>query len=324
MVSKSRSELYGQLRTGARVHSRAVKLFGEAPEKPVARLFREAVSGERLTRNQRRYLLDTLKRLKENYALVEAIDKDTSAQEVLSMCLQGVGLPPRAVSAPVSDARIKEILEASKGKTGLIAVSAEQLGPKKSRDAFGLVLTVDNPIFERLTNRLKELGRLPRERFGAYSTPLAAMDPKTGQITRVSLTIMPERPTTPAPKEEVDAHERIHRESWALGLRRKQLFGPPKTTEEARDWLHSSLMHEFIADAHDAQMLRYFMRSFFAENRRLIASTLSIEELRNIQAIPDLLERSAKKIPREELVAIIRTTPIARLHRMLEGVLKHT
>ncbi|MFH1257014.1 MAG: hypothetical protein V1494_07035 [Candidatus Diapherotrites archaeon] len=320
-------ELYGKLRQGAAVHSRAVRLFGETPRKPVKELFREAVSGTQLTPNQRAYLLNTFKHLKENHRLVEKTRKEVSAEELLAMCFRGLGLKPESVENPLNDLKIKELLERSKGKSGLILVSGEQLRnkPKRSTDAFGLTLTIDNPTYERLKSRAQEIGLMTEGYVGAFCSPLVFMDPITKEVNKVLLTIMPEKMVVPEARSEVEEHERIHRENVALGIGRKSI-GAPKNRTEAREWVSNQLKQEFIASANDGHTapVREIMRQLFAQQEDIIRESLSEQEIRDFLEIPRLIDESFIKIPRNELVSIIRTTPLTKLRKRLQGVLTYT
>jgi len=319
-------ELYGRLREGARVHLKAVRLFGEAPEKPVARLFREAVSGARLTRNQGRYLKDALKKLKKNYVLVEKVSKDLSAADILSMVFNGLGLKPETPTM-LTDARVRELLDASKGKSGLVVVSSEQLRrhPMLAKDAFGLRLTVDKPTFERLVSRWQKLGLMQKGQVGGVTLPLLMSETTAKQPEKVALTIVPEEMSAKR-REEILEHEKTHRESTALGLKRESI-GPPKTRQEIRDFVMVSLQKEFVSyiRQRNPEGLLQYLEGFLTQNEHLVRTSMANREVREILDALDLIKKQAlERIPADELIAIIRTTPILQLRRRLEGILKHT
>lgn len=327
IMARKISRLHAKLREGAKVHSKAVKIFGKTPEKPIRALFREAVSGVKLTKNQRRYLLETLRNLKGNYALVERASKDLSAADMVSMTFKILGLKPESPKTPLTDAKIQEILEASKGTTGIIAVSSEQIRkqPTLTKGAFGLVLKVDNPTFERLTARWQELGLMVEGNVGGVTTPLVMVDPASGKAAKVALTIMPEE--MPASMKEIaESHERKHRESMAFGLQRT-FVGPPKTRKEAREHIMKVLQGELAShiSQKDPQALIRWLEPFARQNEQMIKSSLTQREIREILDAVDLIQKRAlKKIPANELTAIIRTTPVTKLRKRLEGVLKLT
>ena len=80
---------YGRQGAFWATHSRAVRSFGEAPETPVRKLFRNAASGTKLSKGQRRQVLETLARLKGNQALIEMVSAKISAKELLSNFMKG-------------------------------------------------------------------------------------------------------------------------------------------------------------------------------------------------------------------------------------------
>ena len=217
MVREKRVEritgLYCRLRSGALAHTRAVELFGESPEKPVQELFREASSGVSLTENQGDYLRNTLGGLKKNYALVGRIYGDLPADSMLSLVLKSIGLG-QDTENPLSDKRLKEILEASKGQSGIVVVSSEGVRgrARKNMDAFGIVLTVDSCTFKRIKEREIEMG-FGYDKMAAFTIPLFAANALSRQVENVTLTILPEE--LPAGVEdEVRKHEGLTGKIW--------------------------------------------------------------------------------------------------------------
>lgn len=324
-------ELYSKLRQGAKVHSKAVGLFGETPEKTIKTLFREAVSGADLTKNQRRYLLQTLSNLKRNYTLVEIAGKGTSAAEILSNMFSTLGLKPETPKNILTDSKIREILAASKGKTGIIAISSEQLEkqPQLEKDAFGLVLRVDNHTFGQLKDRWQELGLTIRCPVGiitgGVTMTLLIADPVSRKLGKVALTMIPEE--LPAErKKETESHERTHRESLAIGL--KQTFtGPLKTKMETREFIMKTIQQELTSyiNQRDPEGMLRWLDLFLTKNNQLARISMANREMREIIDALDLIKKQAmRKIPTDELAAIIRTTPITKLRKRLEGILRHT
>jgi hypothetical protein len=328
MVREKRVEritgLYGRLRSGALAHTRAVELFGESPEKPVQELFREASSGVSLTENQGDYLRNTLGGLKKNYALVGRIYGDLPADSMLSLVLKSIGLG-QDTENPLSDKRLKEILEASKGQSGIVVVSSEGVRgrARKNMDAFGIVLTVDSCTFKRIKEREIEMG-FGYDKMAAFTIPLFAANALSRQVENVPLTILPEE--LPAGVEdEVRKHERAHRQNMALGIKRESI-GIPQGRKEGREFILKKLQGEFAACVSSGSVgsLEPFMKGFFVPGNTMITACMSRGEIMDIVETPELIRETSARIPQEELVGIIRTTPLLNLRRRLKGLLENT
>ncbi len=295
-----RKRKWVRLREGAGAHTRAVELFGEHPEKPITRLYSEAVSGKKMPIKQMANIPVALGRLKRNYFWVEKFGRKLSAKDMLSAVFKTLGLKAEPQ---------KHILKCEMGK-----------------DAFGFILTVDNQTFRKLSRRVCELDyTIGGAR--AVSSPITLIDPSTKKRHEVMLSIMPEKVVShELKKEEAQAHEKAHREDFALGIRTKAGM-PIRTKREARKFIIHKLRTEVIAGVRTGRIdrLRLFMIRFFGRSRYLVWDSMSEREITDIRfKMPKLIEKSIGKIPKDELIGIIRTTPLLKLRRRLEGILAHT
>ncbi len=290
-----RAQLYRQLRTGAAVHSRAFRVFEQKPTAPAKELFAAAASKKNLTANQKAQLLQTLQNLKKSHKVLEKTEKEHSAAKFLSSIQKVLGMKPEPTDA----------------KNAVL-----------TRDAFGFWLKVDEQVYNRIVLRWEELAHFPKGNHKlTLCWPIEVKD--KGRIAKVYLSF------TPVQKDQrmrniAIKHERTHMQTLAAGFAKK-MNDKPKTKKKARELITENLKEELTAYASSREWHGFegATEKYLARNRQLTKTSMTKKEISEIMEIPGIL-RKMRKIPANELVEIIRTTPITRLKRRLEGILEHT
>jgi hypothetical protein len=330
--AKSAVKKYRQLRVGAKTFSKMVSVFERNPEATVRTLFREAASGRELTRPQRRYLLKSISNLKKNQVIVESIAGTTSPREILSAALEVFNLKIPEQS-PLNDSTIKSILDSKKGRAGLILVTAKQLNPAAHplmrKTPFGLTLVIEDSLFKRINNvvmrsQFKERTIDPEKGPFSLGTTVRALleNPITGKIELVPITILPKTPIM-NPNETMQ-HEKSHAKDSALGIRRFY-YSPIETKEIERKNLLNSLHSEIVAYTRDKDFGTLFevVSEEAKENHEVFGKILTPRETSELKRRVQSIGRAFTLIPHRELVEIIRTTPVLKLRKRLDGLVIH-
>ena len=245
-MKQQAKHLYGKLRTGAKVYSKAVEIFGKTPQKSLRQLFSEAVKGNTLTRNQRQYLRKSLARLKRNYTFVEKASKNLSASDLLDIMFRNLNIKPSSQKNILTDSKIKEILKETSGKKGIVIVTQKHLKKKPvlGKDAFGLMLKIDSQNFKKIIERVQQLGLAIEGNYGGITVPLVSSELSKGMPSRVPLTIVPEEKNAQI-RKTVEMHETEHRQQIASEKTRPR--GLPKNRTEAREHLSKDIKMELEA-----------------------------------------------------------------------------
>jgi len=312
---------YNQLRVGARVHGRGIAAFEKTPQASLVELFKQASQGAKLTSNQTNYLLKTLSNLKRNYELKLQMERDLSARDMLQMITNGLGVRPEA-NAVLNNASIQKILEATKGQGGIVLVSSQhfQNNPTLRNCPFGIELVVPATTFRQIVDAAVQQ-KLTLKGEGGKTAGFTTTIRINHGTEKVPLTIIPE-----SADQSTSQHEKAHREAMAAGMKRS-FTGPPKNRAETREFIFSRLQGELVTHIKEGDMrnLAFQMEVFFKEEEQRVRETLTKEEIHNFLGTLSLIGKEAiNRIPREELVEIVRTTPLLKLRRRLEGVLAHT
>jgi len=316
---KRRAALIGGIRIGAKVHANALRLFRDNPERPMKEIYKEAIGGRGITKNQGIYLARKIRMLKRHYNLLKTLEKRVGVEETLVSFCMFRGLTP-VLPGQIEGDKLHSAIGKMGDATGLVAFTKGKSGnlPKIEMDAFGFIITVDAEAFDKMSRNSDTFGGTPESSAGFTNPSLLPVG--KGRRIWVPFTFLPEGPVR---VEGTLEHERLHRENIVLGLE-KPFDALPETRSEGRQFLLEAVRSEFAAHMchKDPHRMLEFWNDFLKVNKDLLIHHLSIKDLEEIQKATHLIVEKAMHImPNEELVEIIRTTPITKLNRRLRAAL---
>ncbi len=318
-----RNELLKKMLQGGKIHSRAIDLFEKNPSRDIRQHYSQSFSKSNkklLTLNQRRKLIKDLKKLSENYEhLIQGVkNRSINPKKILLDFLTAYGFGLHKHIA------VKKRLA---GNKGLILKSQEQLvkllakpgvivrvADSKIRDKinpFGLVFVMDKKTIKELSSLTGVENREYLESFGFAS--MLFIDNKVLPFSIISEEIE---------NSHIEKHEKEHMIDM---LFQEELFDKnPKI--QKRKVAIGSFKKELIAELNSP--------SINVKNYSITNSILELEKLEKQQIITKKELNYYKQIidtlnkllisgySRKTLASIIRTTPIQKVGKRFEAILK--
>ncbi|MFH1234200.1 MAG: hypothetical protein V1493_01145 [Candidatus Diapherotrites archaeon] len=286
---RARADLYARLAGGAKIYSKAIQLFESNPDTPIQKIFAETAQMENLTRNQKRFLLESLRRLKLHQKIVRSIAKEISADELIGSYCQQFGIP----FEPNVPGRPKAVLETN---------------------PFGLVLKMDSATFSQIAKAIFEHGMAPVPDPNAQTTYLS-WPLRNGEMHTIPVAWM----THSQGGGVFSAHEKRHMRLVAVGAYTSRSVRP-QSKKEIREDLFGDLKTEITAHVAQGDLigLNAFLRAFVRTRAPDIKNCLSQAEIAEMDRLIFMITKKALPLmPREELLALMEMTPITKWNKRI-------
>ncbi|MCX6802134.1 MAG: hypothetical protein NT067_03385 [Candidatus Diapherotrites archaeon] len=295
------------LRDGAVVHERAISLFSRNPEMPLKELWKEAIGGKAVTENQKRYLIGTIKKLRENYR----------ASKIVCQMFR---------KRPAHD--IFELIFGKEFADARPNAKIRDLG----MDSFGIVISLDGGI---MRDCVRADARSGDEEIishtGAFTREVRYIHPSTGGFLFFSVRFLPANSLNRDEGTRNEKHEQSHTIDNAILDPHMQKFRPTRhhifsirrmRKRDALRWFQSELTAYFgsFKIAPDFSNMEGISAFLIDELDR--TGVFSDNELSKLDDLPYFIHQASAAMPKRELIGILRTTNPLKVRHRITAVLE--